>query len=437
MSTFSSTTTTTTTTANTQEPNPFLFSSLMGKSDPNTIRLDSMLSTNDPQWLVNYFSIIMIILLYISLSLKFTWPIRIEETLIIILLWMLISNTFNTQCHCCTTATTTSASATSANAAPAAAAAATTTTNTVTLTSNETITTATTPSSMCQWEWFSIVYSVICIVTAILSFLSDIKNRLIATMVRFSSFALMMFIIFIPVSCNQFRFVDINVLIIKITFYNIIWLMNRYMRFTENVLESEYKKCFDILKDYDITFTKKQKKKSASSNKRENGPELDLITASKEELMTLSPRHLFETIQHIGCKLNQKDLVFKSDPSKLSTLIRFKNKKASNNFNASSQISLIQKIHTIAMCYARDLWGTRLISWKNNPIYNDLVNYLIDISRTIWILAICPVYLFIVIFFILWLLYYIRVNANELKHVLLIRKVMDIIHENKIPMYNA
>jgi hypothetical protein len=66
-----------------------------------------------------------------------------------------------------------------------------------------------------------------------------------------------------------------------------------------------------------------------------------------------------------------------------------------------------------------------------------MVNYLIDITRTIWILAICPIYLFIVILFILWLLYYIRVNANELKHILLIRKVMTIIHENKIPMYNA
>src|SRR5689334_21917169 len=86
ISAFSSSTTTTT--ANTKEPNPFLFSSLMG----DKVGMDSMSSSSDPQWIVNYFSIITIILLYISLSLKFTWPVRIEETLIIILLWMLISN---------------------------------------------------------------------------------------------------------------------------------------------------------------------------------------------------------------------------------------------------------------------------------------------------------------------------------------------------------
>jgi hypothetical protein len=376
----------------------------------------SLDTLNDPQWLMSYVSIISIILLYISLSLKFTWPVRIEETLIIILLWILISNTFNTHCHCCTTAVT-SASNVDSNATNVTAAATVVTTTT---------------TDLCQWEWFSIVYSVLCIVTAVLSFLSDIKNRYLAAIVRLSSFALMMFMIFIPVSCNQFKFMDMNVSILKITLYNILWNMNRYMRFTENVLESEYKKCFDTLQDYDITFTRKQKKKRSNDITSESPT--TLINVPKTQLMTLSPRDLFETIEHIGSKLNQKDLVFKSSPTSNSLAYYNSSKK---RYHASSQISLIQKAYMIASRYSKDLWGTRLISWKNNPVYHDLVNYLIDITRTIWILAICPIYLFIVILFILWLLYYIRVNANELKHILLIRKVMTIIHENKIPMYNA
>ncbi len=53
-------------------------------------------------------------------------------------------------------------------------------------------------------------------------------------------------------------------------------------------------------------------------------------------------------------------------------------------------------------------------SWKNR-YYGERIVYLFDIASTIWILAICPIYLFTVVILLFWLAYYIRINMRELE----------------------
>ena len=65
-------------------------------------------------------------------------------------------------------------------------------------------------------------------------------------------------------------------------------------------------------------------------------------------------------------------------------------------------------------------------SWKNR-YYGERIVYLFDIASTIWILAICPIFLFTVIIILFWLAYYIRQNIHELedtnKHIAVMNKL--------------
>jgi hypothetical protein len=158
-----------------------------------------------------------------------------------------------------------------------------------------------------------------------------------------------------------------------------------------------------------------------------------IVTRKNLTSMTISPYELFSTLSEISQKINKPNVIFKSRPE-TSTLTKKIPQMKRNDFNATSQVNLIQLITNIASDYYKDFWLTRLVSWKNR-YYREVINYVIDIARTIWILTICPIYLIFVGIVILWILYYIRINSNELKQVLLIRKVMKIIDGNKVPYF--
>jgi hypothetical protein len=478
-------------------PNPHLFSSLGSGGDDDgdgAISITSIIwmeaSSLDSKWAFNYFSIITIILLYISFTMKFTWPIGIEQTLIIVLLWMLFSNTFNTECyHCCDKGVVDDSNHSSQIHITDTSSDESVITTQHDTSSHHIIGKGGSgggggggSSSMCfhRWQGFNVIYSLLCITSAILSYLSDIKYHFISKTFRFSSFVLMMIIVFMPMSCNQFGLKDINVLILKITLYNITWLMNRYMRFTESELESGYSDIIKILSKYDIVFTLrekgKKKKKKKKKKKRKESDDVEssemeeddeeeeeegdviekVITEHDLEYLKISPEHLFKTLNEIGRRINQPDVVHFKTNNNLSGVDHYQRKKQqqqhtkkkkkldhqlrtekANTCHATSQLSLFQKLYKCSHTdYYKEFWCTRFISWKNR-YYHESTNSLIDITRTIWILAICHSYLFFVGLVFLWLLYYIRANSKELQGVMLIRSVMRILHDKKVPFYTV
>ena len=63
------------------------------ESSPSfNFKLQSLDSDIDRDTIFTYISIFTIIILYISFSMGLTWPMRIEEALIIILIWSLLGN---------------------------------------------------------------------------------------------------------------------------------------------------------------------------------------------------------------------------------------------------------------------------------------------------------------------------------------------------------
>jgi hypothetical protein len=253
-------------------PNPHLFSSLgdgheignnhnSNKGDDN----DDPFWEIDPIWSFNFFSILTIFLLYISLTLKFTWPVGIEQTLIIILLWMLIGNMFNSNVHCKPHHPHHHENETN-----------------ITLIEEHTTTTG----GLCQ-HWFSIIYSLLCISTAVFSYLSDIKHYVMSFIFCACSFISMTLIIFlylyfIPMSCNHFQ-MDLTILILRITLYNTIWNMNRFMRFTETLLEDEYIACINLVSRCNITFTERDKYQKNKKKKRKKRRESSSSFSNSDE----------------------------------------------------------------------------------------------------------------------------------------------------------
>jgi len=399
-------------------------------------------------------------------------------------------------------------------------------------------------------------------------------------------------IFFIPVACNRFRLQTLDVLVLKITLYNIVWNMNRFMRITENLLSDDYKKGIEIIKQYDlkdlpsspssysvpsngttvkstyplevtnerttshnhipynkVVHTKSHKNKTlnniefqqqvhvnnipqphlhkghhiksknTSSEVRRKYPVSNEVVYNDQNNYNMSHSHRHDddflysdedsysyssshsdyddddeyedsNVDNYGYngKYNNSDNKYtkemnrhskelnrhsSSNPygifqqynevNKIVTLRRRRNRHeynmnqqqrhqhhtsstkhnshSPNNNNDANLNELIsmkrgqdtpKQIHNFEKLSKtnRKYSSICFFSWKNRS-YNERIIYLIDISRTLWILAICPIYLFTVIVILFWLGYYIRVNVTELSNTNRTVEMMDHLYNHR------
>lgn len=335
--------------------------------------------------IVNGFCIISILLLCVSLSKDWTWPIKIEEALIIVLLWVLLGNLLSKECFCCHN------DKYDINIGPSAYSVDNTTTTTPTPTTE--------PEQYCYWgDYHGYVYSFLCLLTMLSSFLMDSKNYYISFVFTLFSMLSIVFILFIPVPCNQFNFMDVHIFIIKITLYNIVSFLNRYLRLSENLLICNYKTAISVLLSYDFKFLK-------------STDDFD-----KYHNYFFTPTLLFNKFDSLNKKI-LKNIKEREEEEGAEGDDRKERKK-------HNQLNNIIKLHRIYKKYNHDGWFNYLFSWKNRIHTNEYIIYIIDLARIIWILSICPSYLFLIAIEILIILYYIYRNMYELH---LIEKIIKFI----------
>lgn len=371
--------------------------------------------------LINYFAVFSIIILLISRSLKWTWPIFIEDALIVLCIWILLRNLIPKECLCCsapiliihsTMANVTDGAAPTPNPMPP---------NT-TINSNEDI-----PpdrgkkrdfieeedeeSEHCPWHNFNIIYSVLCVIVMLSSFMMLARNYFISMFFTILAIVLMIFTSLVPVSCNQLNAVNANTNLIKFTFYSMIWFLNRRKHLSEQCLCAQYFKSFRILYSYEdcrqkhllcgVKHTKnsnkyRTKKKYTTTTLRHTEDVCDDISCFIEgDQDCLIPRPLFDNLEEL-CKvvLNHRARCEKA----AATAISNNNINTEHDHNVRHfawQLHQIIKIQQINRSYNERRWFGNFFSWKHR-FYDTDILHLFDLTKTIWILNVCPIFLLFV-----------------------------------------
>lgn len=493
-------------------------------------------------------SIVTIIILYISFTMELTWPMRVEETLIIILLWSLLGNLganyFVDQSLGCDgigdDAATFGAHATddtfqaethqhqqhhpketpvdadeSPPPPPSAEDIDVDTDDEAIIIVKPHVTSPVAAQHVpgfarthCSWNMFGVYFSLLCIFSSLLSLLCDVKNYYLSVVFKTLSIVITVLIFVVPFACNRFRLMSIEVLILKITLYNIVWNMNRFKRVTEDLIGDNYKKGVEIIQQYQTIYQRietavpspisrprgplsnsnnnrqmspyrQQRPRTASPHHQrrdyafvvdgEQGEELDenrgrsrhpgydeesdsdgryMSRAEQkkrrllhESLNTSNPSALFQLVDTINTNLEpvRRRISHRSHsagggdrrgephPSSSPPHLQQQQHHRKRLLTADEQVAPDQLFNFDALHRTSRRYGASwFFSWKNR-YYGERIVYLFDIASTIWILAICPIFLFTVIIFLFWLAYYIRQNMHELedtnKHIAVMNKL--------------
>lgn len=328
--------------------------------------------------LLTYFSLFSLVLLVFSRYNEWSFPLIIEDALIILFAWVLLGNLLYTSesvCFCCGGDSTGG-------------------------------------SVACFWQDNHILFSFLCVGLLILSFLIDIRNYYLSIITKTFAILLLLFLPIMPVSCSQFRFIELDISILKIALFITIWFIYRYMRLIEVVITNEYLKSIAILESYATYKTIYKKQENQQQQQQQQQKQVFDI-----------PVNLFHELDQINNIINN---------SRLSRKIE-NNKKNNNNNNKSNgngttvfytQLENMKEVYNLHNTHKTQ----RYVSWKNR-YYNNNLLFILDLTSTIWILVICPAFLPFVILQLFILLYNIKQAKLELQSLVKIVKYMDTLYE--------
>ena len=453
-----------------------LYAMLTGDGEANG---PSIPEANDA--VLSSISVLTIVVLYISFTMELTWPMRIEETLIIILLWSLLGNVgsgllFDTSCqqyhHHTGFSSDGMPSAQQPPPSPPQTA------HAVHVTADESpggaddidvdtddarviivkpyTTHAGEPGSVhatsnhhnnnnnngCgSWAMFDIWFSLLCVFSSLLSLLCDTKNYYLSALFKTLSVGITVLIFLVPIRCNRFRLMGIEVLILKITLYNIVWNMNRFKRITETLIGKNYMTGVELVQRYQsiverletpVVVSQQQQQQQYTTMPMRRAQQHDYsdsesdydttgnnkrrrtsFQTSYDETNTAIPSTLFalvDTLQNdldpVRRRLYKRahEAEKRRQPHLSGPLISHHERAVSDQLDSFDALAETNRRYSMA-------W---FASWKNR-YYGERIVYLFDIASTIWILAICPIYLFTVVILLFWLAYHIRINMRELE----------------------
>lgn len=401
------------------------------------------------QTLINYFSFFSIILLIISLSLKWTQPIYIEQLMIVFFIWILIHNLIPKECLCCATTQLSSqhslllllkdaAGPTLSPIPDANTTKVNTTATAIALEEEELDPPPTQPE--CPIQHFETIYSILCVIVMISSFMMHAHSYVVSIFFTVLGIVLMIFTTLVPIACNQIDVASANTQLIKVTLYSIIWFHNRRRRLTEEGLSAQYYKSIRILYSYEdcqqnhllcgVKHHKKHKKnyKSITSNSRilpkKGGKAMQQHCTDTcddiawfmggEEDECLIPRPLFQNLDEL-CRV-----VIKQHRPRCEKAAITANDKVRN---FAWQLHQMIKIQQINHTFNDKRWFGNFFSWKHRFYDTDMLN-LFDLTKTLWILNVCPIFLLFVPLEYCLITCHINWNIEELRCLIERVKVM-------------
>jgi hypothetical protein len=183
--------------------------------------------------LVTYFSLLSIVLLLLTMNTHLSWPLRVEEALLVIFAWILLGNLIARDCMCCAPPVELPLLAPTASLAQAPSLG-------EVYAPLDPVVVILTPPAGLSFGSVDLLYTLLCLVLLGLGFALDARSQPLVLAALCLVVALIVAALLLPLSCNQFTFIDYNILLLKFTLFNIVWYYQRYLRLTERVLLDTY-----------------------------------------------------------------------------------------------------------------------------------------------------------------------------------------------------
>ncbi len=351
------------------------------------------------QQLITYYSLFSIIILICLRQQTITAPIAIADGLIVIFFWLLLGNLLVIDCQCCVSGD---------------------------------------PNSLsCFWQNNQLLYSLLCVALMFISFLFNSSNYYLSIVIKTFGIGLIIFVPVVPITCNQFLLQTADINIIKLSLFITMWLVYRRLRLTEIVISNEYMKSIAILKSYSeyknifensSSSTKSTKKPKKAAKIMKNDDDDDNNDSEMEDSVKIDytiPSNLFSEIErhHRSLTIGRVNNKKRSNDSAMTMMMTTPTPK---DTTFEVQLKKFLEIHDIHRLH----YDNKYFSWKNR-YYDTQLLFILDLASTIWILTVCPLYLFFIAIQFVVLLYNITETNTELQTLEMKISFMDYIWDIK------
>ncbi len=331
-----------------------------------TLASEAQLIGVDAQALVNYVALASLIVLIVSRALRWSWPMLLEEALLVLFLWVLLSSLLAAHAPCLTLSSV-ATDATLDTGPPSLPLALLP----QQAGDNDTVSVASVApaddvvvhsldedaavplhtalwghlsGASCASEPFDQLYSALCVLLALCAFAVDVRHYWLSLLFRGATLLLLVLVAVLPSQCALFSLGDLNVLIVKLTLYNALWFLGHYARMTQQLLGRTYATALDCQAE--------------------------------------PPRALFDAVQQ---RLRR---------------------------GGEEERARVQQ--KLARLPTRAPWITRWLSWKHRA-YAAAMLLVVDCGRTLWLLLVCPWWLVAAAPQAAWLLWQVRQASGELR----------------------
>lgn len=403
--------------------------------------------------LINVFAIITLVVLVTVQAMQCTYPMSNELPVIIFLLWVLLSTHAGVYCICC--------GAAQASASHSAAQ--------HVVVHNESVksgiavhveenrwqskqlhhqpheeaeesvfVTIHSLSQACHQENFAFLYSTLSVILLLVALFTDLRNYYIALfnriMTMFLLFLLIVLIVVSPSTCSQFSDQDKFYVILRLTFYHILWFTNHYRKITEDTLMMSYTGGIHLIKEANLLKESKLTKLFQQQRQRQHETplsvlyQLEFVDKSLDESLASKTPTTSTPIKRSKTEKKMTNLLYTSEDHDAaadeSGLI-----DTEEMLEQEKRENIASIFHKLVKTNA--VYYEGLLSWKNRD-YNKRLRYIIDIAQTIWVLLVIKYWLFILLpLQMIWLLYHINRNINEILQLHKFVKILTIYVKQK------
>ena len=333
------------------------------------------------QQLLAYFSFFSLLVMFLSRHAKWSFPIAIEDGLIVVFFWVLLSSLVTGDCTCCTT-----------------------------------------PTPGCFWQENQVLYSMLCVALMLCSFLFDARLFPLSLLFKVLSVALLLFVPLVPISCNQFNMNQVSIAILKFSLFVLVWFVQRRQRLTEALISNEYLKSMSILRSYDH-YKRLFVDPSGDRQRAQRRLEEDTAEWRSEEMHV--PVYMFarlERLEHDVLQYQKQQQQQQQQQQKTG---------AQEDRNVAFEMQT-RKLSDLCQVHRAQRSYNRFFSWKNRH-YDTRLLFLLDLAGTIWILTVCDWFLFFIALQLCVVYYRIAINTRELRQVTKLVKFMDYVYEHGAP----
>lgn len=395
--------------------------------------------------LINVFAIITLVVLVAVQAMQCTYPMSNELPVIIFLLWVLLSTHAGVYCICCAGASHTMAHGSAQQQHVVVHNESVKSGIAVHVEENRwqskhlqlpheeesVFVTLHSISQACHQENFAFLYSTLSVILLLVALFTDLRNYYIALfnriMTMFLLFLLIVLIVVSPSTCSQFSDQDKFYVILRLTFYHILWFTNHYRKITEDTLLISYTSGIHLIKEANLL---KESKLSKLFQQQPHETPLSVLYQFEFVGKSLDDSVASATtstpVKRSKIKKKLTNLLHTSDDHEDEEKQSIDTEEMIEQEKRENIASIYRKLDkTNAVYYAG------LLSWKNRD-YNKKLRYIIDIAQTIWVLLVIKYWLFILLpLQMIWLLYHINRNINEILQLHKFVKILTIYVKQK------